>query len=226
MRRNYFGLVMALMMSLALTSCGYAQGDALPLQVVTGPVDINKPMVVYITGDGGWNSFSATVAKLLAAKGYPVVALNSKKYFWKKKTAQLAGQALEKMINDYSKAWEREKVILLGYSFGADVLPFGYSYLSENSKRMVQKVVLLSPSGKTDFEIHLSYGMSLGADAQSVVKSINNLLNKPIDLIAGQDEEDFKFSGITNKNCTVIKLPGGHHYDGDEERVVSYIIKK
>ena len=226
MQRNYLAVLLALIMSVALASCSYAQGDALPLQVVAGPVDHSKPMIIYITGDGGWNSFSATISKLLAAKGYPVVALNSKKYFWKKKTAQQTGQAIEKMISDYSKTWNKDKIILLGYSFGADVLPFGYTFLSETSKRMVQKVVLLSPSGKTDFEIHLSYSISLGTDALAVVKGINNLLNKPIDLIAGEDEEDFKFSGITNKNCTITKLPGGHHYDGDEERVVGYIIKK
>src|SRR5215831_4222340 len=58
----------------------------LPVRAI-GSADTLKPIVLYYTGDGGFNSFSNEFAKHFNAKGYPVISFNCLKHFWKSKTA-------------------------------------------------------------------------------------------------------------------------------------------
>ena len=53
----------------------------LPLEILRA-TGTNDMLVIYLTGDGGWNKFSQDLAALFVAKGYSLVALNSRKYFW------------------------------------------------------------------------------------------------------------------------------------------------
>ncbi len=195
----------------------------IPVNALSAAVDASKPMILYVTGDGGWNSFSSALGANLAAKGYPVASLNAKSFFWKKKTPQQAGLAVATMIKNYTQSWNKTKVLLVGYSLGADVLPFVYQNLPQNMKDMVQGLVLLSPSGTTDFEVHLIYVLS-GSDPNSTL-TLNSITGKKITVLTGSDETDFPFAKLTNKNFTHITLPGGHHYDGNEKSVAEYILK-
>src|SRR6185312_10421067 len=48
----------------------------------------DKPLIFYLSGDGGLNKFSTALCETLHGKGYDVIALNSKSYFWDKKTPE------------------------------------------------------------------------------------------------------------------------------------------
>lgn len=195
----------------------------IPINVLSATAEAGKPMILYITGDGGWNSFSSALGANMAAQNCPVVALNAKSFFWKKKTAQQAGLAAATLIKNYSSSWNKNKILLVGYSFGADVLPFIYQNLPQSMKDQVQGLVLLSPSGTTDFEIHLTYIFSEAAPNAAL--ALNNISSKKITILTGSDENEFPFDKINNKNFTHTILPGGHHYDGNEKLVSEYILK-
>lgn len=60
--------------------------------------DSNKPIIFYISGDAGFNTFSKTFAQELHHYGYDVFALNSKKYFWDKKTPLQASEDSENFL--------------------------------------------------------------------------------------------------------------------------------
>ena len=86
--------------------------------------DTSKPIIIYYTGDGGFNSFSTEFAKQFNSKGYPVISFNCLKNFWKSKTPEQSAVEASNLISYYENAWKRTQIILIGYSFGADVLPF------------------------------------------------------------------------------------------------------
>jgi type IV secretory pathway VirJ component len=197
----------------------------LPVNAINTVADTSKPMIIYITGDGGWNKFSKGLAQSLAGKGYPIVALSADKYFWKKKTAEQTTTDVTKLIKVYQKQWNRKKILLVGYSFGADVMPFVFNNLSKEIAAEVLNVSLLSPSAKTDFEIHISVMFGGSSDGDSVPAAINKINAKPLTLIFGEDENDFPVTALTIKNYTTVKLSGGHHYDGDGTTVANTIIQ-
>ena len=196
----------------------------LPVNITNAVPDSSKPFVFYITGDGGWNKFSKNLASAFAAKGYPVVSLNAEKYFWDKKTPQQAAADVSKLLLFYRQLWKKKNVVLIGYSFGADVMPFIYNQLPAELANQVVNINLLSPSAKTDFEIHLMVMLGGHGDGEPVAAAINKITSKPIILLFGENEDDFPLDDLTIKNYTRISIPGGHHYGDDELNVCNSIL--
>ena len=93
-----------------------------------------------VSGDGGWAGIDKQIAEALNKDGISVVGLNSLQYFWTKKDPDTAGNDLTRILNYYSQAWNANKIILIGYSTGADTLPFMVNRLPEALKSKVHAV--------------------------------------------------------------------------------------
>lgn len=191
-----------------------AQKARLPLSLYSNP-DTMKPLIFYISGDGGFNKFSTSFMQTLNKEGYAVIGLNAKEYFWSKKAPQEAASAIEAAINESNKQWKKKNIVIIGYSFGADVAPFMLTHFSPAMSGKVIRLILLSPSTKTDFEIHVLQMLGWGKDAGESVPDEINKISAPLTIISGDDENRFPFNQLKIKNKQLVKLPGGHHYDGD-----------
>jgi len=197
--------------------------NTLPFSVYSS-ADTTKPLIFYISGDGGFNKFSTSFMQALNQQGYAVIGLNAKDYFWEKKKPEDAAKAIEAGINEIDKQWKKKNIILIGYSFGADLAPFMLTHFSASFTTKVNHLVLLSPSPKTDFEIHILQMIGWGKNSGESVPAEINRISKPVTIIVGDDENEFPFSELTIKNKQVIKMPGGHHYDGDITALCRQII--
>jgi type IV secretory pathway VirJ component len=188
----------------------------LPVQLKPVTTDASSPLIFYITGDGGMKKFSANVIDEFQRKQYPVIALNALKYFWNKKTPAQAATDVSNLIRYYQHQWNNHAgVILIGYSLGADVMPFIYTSMPAALQNEVHQVVLLSPSRFTDLEVHLSDMLGKGSNKGKSVPAEINKINKPLLLVFGAEEKDFNFAELTVGNYKKIVLPGGHAYDED-----------
>jgi type IV secretory pathway VirJ component len=202
-----------------------AQKASLPLSLYAS-TDTTKPLIFYISGDGGFNKFSTSFMRSLNKEGYAIIGLDAKDYFWNKKKPQEAATSIEAAINESNKEWKKKNIVLIGYSFGADVSPFMVTHFSAALSNKINHLILLSPSGKTDFEIHVLQMLGWGKDAgESVPAEINKIL-KPVAIIVGDDENEFPFDQLTIKNKQIIKMPGGHHYDGDVDALCKQVIQQ
>jgi type IV secretory pathway VirJ component len=207
-------------------STANADISKLPINAVASNSDPQKPFILYISGDGGWNKFSQKFVQTMAEHGYPTLSFNAAKYFWQKKSPEQAAADVSGLIKAYMKQWNRKEVILAGYSFGADVMPFIYTRLPGEISTAVKNVVLLSPSPNADFEIHLIVLLGGKSNGPSVPAEINKITGKPILIVLADDDKDFPLNQLTIKNYSTIKLPGGHHYDGDVISVCAAIASK
>lgn len=195
----------------------------LPVKIFPGS-DSTRPLLFYISGDGGLdNSFSSAFVRKLNALGYPVIGLNAKSYFWSRKKPQEAADAIGKLLTNYMGQWKTKSCILIGYSFGADVLPFIQRRLPAPLQAQNSKVILMSPSDKTDFEIHVLGMMGWGSSSGESVPAEVNKLAKPVVLVFGSDENEFPVKDIHLPNLLTLRLPGGHHYDGNVDEVVKQL---
>jgi type IV secretory pathway VirJ component len=160
------------------------------------------------------------------SKGFPAVLFNSQKYFWSKKTPEQTASDVEKVINYYQSQWKVKNVIIIGYSFGADVAPFIVTRLSKNSYNSVKNIVLMSPSQATDFEVHVAqlfgHGKSTGS---SVTAEINKIKQKPLLIIQGLKESEKIESTSLKVTYKLIGLKGGHRYESDTSEVANTIFK-
>src|SRR5260221_10319530 len=123
-----------------------AQTDipSLPLSEVR-TTGVPKGLIFYVTGDGGWNSFSKDLCASLARKGFDVVALDAKKYFWNERNPDTFSSDMAAVVTHYQSKWAIKDWILIGYSFGADVAPFALSRLNGTRLRVPKSCLMLHP---------------------------------------------------------------------------------
>ncbi|QHS62331.1 AcvB/VirJ family lysyl-phosphatidylglycerol hydrolase [Chitinophaga agri] len=225
--RKYILLLLTMFITATVVNAQQRDLSKLPVTVKVPAAGATAlPVVFYITGDGGMKKFSVDMVNTLAGKGYPVIGLNALKYFWSKKTPSQAAGDVAALMEYYGAQWKNRSFILIGYSMGADVLPFIYNNLPLGLQAQVQHLVFMSPSSSTDMVVHLSdmLGKTSTPGSMSVPAAMNTITNKPLLLISGKDEKDFDYKWLTINNYRQLVLPGGHHYNDDAVGVVRQIL--
>lgn len=184
------------------------------------------PLVLYLSGDGGFNSFSNKICQLIADAGYAVAAIDSKNYFWKKKTPKDIAADVSNTLRKLIGSRQNQQLFIIGYSFGADAVPFIVNRMDPNIKKDLQSVVLLEPSVSTDLEIHIAdiLGRSNTKRSLDVVAEINRMQSVKTGIILGDDHVDFPLNKVTLKNFSKKHLSGGHHFGGHADQVVTATI--
>ena len=176
------------------------------------------PMVVFMSGDGGWAALDKGLGAELQRHGMPVVGWSSLSYYWKKKTPDQATADLVRILTEYQSRWGRQRWLLVGFSFGAEIVPFVINRLPPAYRDSLVGAVMLSPSTASDFEIHVS-DMVVHDKAGSYptlpeVKAIKSL---PLLCVQGADDDSpVKLCPhLQQPNVTTVTLPGSHHFDDD-----------
>ncbi|ULQ51055.1 AcvB/VirJ family lysyl-phosphatidylglycerol hydrolase [Flavihumibacter fluvii] len=203
-----------------LCSLSLSAQQPLPVKTFIAPGK-SKPVIVYISGDGGWNDFSATLTSSLNKNGYTVHGINARAYFWKKKTPQEAAADITSFLSQQPAT---QHILFIGYSFGADVLPFIISNMPAAVQAKAIGLVLIAPAASTDFEIHLTEMLGFNKEhAYKVVEGINALsIPKTLAIIDAADTE-FQPDLVHQPGLKLIKLTGGHHFDNNAALLTSII---
>lgn len=185
----------------------------------------DKPLIFYLSGDGGLNKFSNSLCNGISKKGYEVIELNSKSYFWDKKTPQQTAVDVNNYLVKKISGRKNQQIVMIGYSFGADVLPFILTRLPKDVHDKILASFLMASSGSTDFEIHWAdiFGGNSKRD-MDVVSEVNKLVDDKIIIISSSDDRHLEANKITLKRYTHEILPGGHHFDGDTDEIVRVIL--
>ncbi|HAH26126.1 MAG TPA: virulence factor [Prolixibacteraceae bacterium] len=207
--------------------------DPLPIDlpivlVPTSQTDDSKPMVFLVSGDGGWTNFDHSIAESLAEKGMPVVGLDAQKYFWNGKTPEVTALEVEKAVVHYLQQWKRKKFILVGYSFGANVVPFIADKFSEELKDLLSGIYCLSPNLKADFEIHLMDMLGWGGKRESynVPEQIKKNEQFKTYCIFGDEEEEALRARFQEAGAQILIVPGNHHYNNNPSAAGEAIYKQ
>ncbi|TAL65162.1 MAG: hypothetical protein EPN88_09945 [Bacteroidetes bacterium] len=191
-------------------------------QVKDIPVVITKaklekpdaPIALLISGDGGWYAFEQLIADHLAKVGIPTIGLDAKKYFWKRRLPEETAGDMTKILNYYSKEWGKERFLLIGYSLGAEIVPFIVNRMPEEMKSRIGSSVLLSPATTTDFEIHISNMLGMG-NRQNTYNVMDEIVKMQAisTLVIFGDGEKTTIPGLLSPTSVKVRLiPGDHHY--------------
>ena len=218
--KSIFITVISILMASTLSS----QTNTLPVKEWSS--SSQNPLVLYISGDGGFNNFSTELCTAISKRGYSVTAISAKSYFWDKKTPEQTAKDITAYLDKQFVNRKNQQLIFAGYSFGADVAPFIITKLPDSVRKKLVSVVLLSPSESTDFEIHW-FDIFGGNKKRSmdVVTELNKLDPIKTVTIFGNDENDFPFKSIKLKNYSNKILPGGHHFDDNTDEVAATMVK-
>lgn len=179
-------------------------------------------LAILFTGDGGWAELDQQLARDLAHAGVSVVALSSLQYFWQSRTPQHAASDLSRLMAHYSQVWQRPRVHLLGYSFGADVLPAIINALPAADRARVVSVGLLSLLPRTSFEIRVAGWLGKVVGEQPVQPELERLAatGMPITCVYGRDDMESLCRTLPTHIARTMALPGGHNCDDDHAAIV------
>ncbi|MDQ6802824.1 MAG: virulence factor [Acidobacteriota bacterium] len=197
----------------------------LPLIEVPATKGSSDTLVVFVSGDGGWAKIDKSISKVFAENGMPVVGLNALQYFWTKRTPDSAARDLQSILERYLKTWKKERVLFVGYSRGADVLPFMINRLPPELRSKTRLIALLGPSPKVEFEFHVGDWMrSTSKTGYAVKPELDRLSSHNIVCLFGEDDKDSLCPVVSGPRISTVMLKGAHHFDGGYEKLASIIL--
>lgn len=217
-RRSVVALLAALATVLCASRLPAVAGEVAPGRMPIVEVATQRPgdtMGVFYSGDGGWGPLDQVTSEALAKAGVPVVGVNALRYFWTRRTAEGAAADLSDTLLRYSAAWRRPRVILIGYSFGADALPAIVPHLAPELRRRVRLVALvgMGARGELEFRPKSWFGAAVKHDF-AVPPLLAQLTTTPLVCIYGDHERADACPGLPSNRIRQVRLQGGHHFDG------------
>lgn len=189
----------------------------LPLTVLDAKPAFDTMAIVY-SGDGGWRDIDKEVGASLQKQGIPVVGVDSLHYFWSERTPQQTADDLGKIIEFYRKQWKVKHVLLVGYSFGADVVPAAFTRLKPAAKSAVVQISLLSLSHQVDYQISVLgwLGQKTEGAGGNPIEDLKSVDPKMVQCIYGKDDDDdVACPDLKGSGVDVTVLAGDHHFDED-----------
>jgi type IV secretory pathway VirJ component len=200
-------------------------GD-LPITLIPADKKDTLPIVLMISGDGGWTSFDQTVCESLADKGMSVIGLDAQKYFWNERKPEETALDISKAVAHFMQQWNKKSFLLMGYSFGACAAPFIAEHFHSPISEALKGVYCLSPDEHGDFEIHITDMLSIDTEEKyNVIAELKKIKSLDPVCIFGEDEDDNVRKQFVDNGITVITLPGSHHYNNDFNAITEDVLK-
>lgn len=205
----------------------YARVDISGLPVVELPA--RKPsdrFAVMLSGDGGWRRIDDKVTDKLRAEGVPVVGFLTPEYFHVRRSPQQSACALERVIRFYQIEWKRPRVILIGYSRGADILPFMASRLPPDLRDSIAAIALLGLEPTIDFKYHPSWipFVHWNEPQYPVAPEVEKLRGETVLCFFGEKEKNSLCRQLDPSLVTAVREPGSHHFGGNYRGIAETIL--
>ncbi len=181
----------------------------------------DAPRVLILSGDGGWNELERHLADLLVGKGLLVTGVDSRKTFNRPSEIEDIAGFIEGLVEHDAP------LILVGYSFGADLLPLIWPHLSQDVRSRTLRVAMIAPSRDGSLSIDPSGEYDAGLmDLFPVAQTIRNAPRSRLVCIFGTDERASGYSSCPDPGfdpARRVELPGGHALNHDYEAIAAAI---
>ncbi|MBO3759240.1 AcvB/VirJ family lysyl-phosphatidylglycerol hydrolase [Ciceribacter sp. L1K22] len=207
-------------------------GTPLDLPLVEVPaVPRHDAFAIIYSGDGGWRDIDQKLGFFLQEDGVPVVGVDALRYFWSEKPPQQVADDLSRIIATYRGRYGASRVVLIGYSFGANILPKAYTLLPDADREAVDLLSLLAPSHQADFEIAVSgwLGVAGAGKHGDPVDHLATVEPAKIQCIYGLAEKESACPALEPRVTAGVQLvsrPGGHHFDGNYRKLADEIMAR
>ena len=200
--------------------------EALPLVEVPAAGPDSTVLALMISGDGNWASADKKIAAVLAADGIAVVGLKARDYLTHHHpTPDDAARDVEGVLRTYLARWHRDRILLVGYSRGADMMPFVANRLPADLRTRVRGMVLIGPVENASFEFHLiDLVKNEHRDSDvPLLPEVERLDGIPILCIYGEDEHD-TFCRTAPQGLVALDQHDGGHQIHDPDNVARSIL--
>jgi type IV secretory pathway VirJ component len=227
MRRPVGWMALAIAGLLATFEAAQAQDKPVGLQLqLHEAARPNHTLLLLLSGDGGWGDLEEAVTNRFNQAGISVVGLNSRRYFFSGSSPTRLAHDLQRILAYYGQQWHARRLILAGYSFGADALPFAWEHLPTATRQKTDLIALIGLQPAANFSISIWEMLDLpAADDTPVELAVRNLPMSKVICVHGVDDGEACTLPVL-KHATRIARPGGHDFDGDYDGVAEAVLKR
>ena len=179
---------------------------------------------VYLSGDMGLRfGMGPHVVPALAAHGVPVIGVSSAANFAVHRTRAEVDALLADAIRTAVTRTGAQRVVLIGQSFGADMVATAAPDLPAGLRARVAAIVLVVPAQTAYFRADPTGLAYLGTPDARPAAAMRGVGWAPILCIYGIREPDSLCPALTG-TARVIALPGGHFLNRDDKRLVATML--
>jgi type IV secretory pathway VirJ component len=182
------------------------------------------PLILLISGEGGWRSFDELLAGWLSEAGYWVGGVDALKYFW---DAQDDRELLADDFRAYAAALAKaagrrsdSALLLAGFSFGADLAPWLAGARGWDGR--VRGLLMIAPDavGSLEFRISEILGFEPKDHVFQVAEALRSSSGTPVTFIHGAKDAKSAAPALSRAASDpkrLIVVPGAnHHFSGKE----------
>jgi type IV secretory pathway VirJ component len=187
--------------------------DLLGLPLIELPLNPSHGVfVVLLTGDGGWAKGDQSMAAAFRSRAIPVVGFVSPSYLQVPRTPDIAGRDLRRVLDHYLRKWHGERVIVAGYSRGADLLPFMVSRLPAELRRRLALVAMIGLSDEASFQYRPTdiFADGLRFTDRPVEPEVEKLRGLRMVCISGEREAGSLCPRLDSSMVRIASHAGGH----------------
>lgn len=176
----------------------------------------NDLAAVVLSGDMGFKvGMGRQIARRLADDNIAVVGINSLNYFRTTRTPAEATALITRAMNRAQAMSHAPKVMLIGQSYGADMLHVGLAGLAPALRARVALIALVVPGATVEYRASPGEMFTFLMDETDARPTGGQLNWAPVLCVFGAEERDSLCPLLWQRNVHAVSLPGGHplHYD-------------
>lgn len=184
-----------------------------------------RPAIVMLSGDMGDHvGMTPSVAARLQDRGYAIVTVNSLTYFSRRRSQAEAAALIDRAMRRAMALGNSDHVVLIGQSFGADMLHAGLALLPAQDRAPIRAVVLVVPGHDIIYRASPVELAGLETPDALALPTASRLSWTPVTCIWGRDETDSLCPELTLSGVRKVPLPGGHRLRFDDAALTAAIL--
>ena len=184
-------------------------------------------LALVMSGDGNWAASVKDLTRVLNEAGISVVGIKARTYLTSApRTPESVTRDVVRILEAYDRPWQVDTVLMIGYSRGADILPFVVNRLPPEWTGRLGLLALVSGSVNASFEFHVT---DLLANRRrptdlDLAAEVDRIKTSRVLCLYGSDDENAVCPVLRSGRARVLERPGGHHLDKDFEAIGGAIL--
>ncbi|BAH40183.1 MAG TPA: polysaccharide deacetylase [Gemmatimonas aurantiaca] len=193
------------------------------------PAANGRTLALFWSGDGGWKELVDGVSQELVRQGVAVVGMNSRSWLTSAtRTPDSLSHDSVLLLRHYLAAWQRDRILLIGYSRGAGFSALLAEQLPPDLRAKVIGVALLGMEHTASFEFHLlDLVRTVSRPTDILVKPfIERITWTPVLCIYGKTEDDTVCPELDATRAHILPRDGDHHFDRNYPQIAHDILTR
>lgn len=180
---------------------------------------------LYVSGDMGLRfGMGPSTAAALAQHGIAVVGVSAPAVFGTHRSRDAVDRVVADAVRQGLARTQAHRLVLIGQSFGADILQTGLAALPTDLRSRIAAVVLVVP-GRTVFFRADPSGFAYRGVPDSIAPATARTIDwVPLTCIYGRAEPDSLCPHLDRANQRVVAMPGGHFLNRDSSAVTAQVL--